>query len=98
VVIGSLPRFLLFRKRLIGLQGAETQLNGNQSARILCLGDEPLPLATRRALLEFAGRSVIGVSSVEEALQFAAEPIDLVISDHLLQRSLGTDVAAAANL
>jgi CheY-like chemotaxis protein len=74
-------------------------LNGNQSARILCLDDEPLPLATRRALLEFAGHSVIGVSSVEEALQIvAAEPIDLVISDHLVQGTLGTDVAAAANL
>jgi DNA-binding response OmpR family regulator len=82
------------RKRLDGLGGAESQLNSNQSARILCLDDDPLSLATRKALLELAGHGVIGISSAEEALQlFSSEHVDLVITDHLLSGTLGTHVA-----
>jgi CheY-like chemotaxis protein len=65
-------------------------------ARILCLDDEPVGLAIRATVLRYAGYDVFTASSPEEALQILADQqIDLVISDHLLRGTTGTQVAAS---
>ncbi len=65
-------------------------------ARILCLDDEAVGLAIRAAVLRSAGYNVFTASCAEDALQILADqPIDLVISDHLLQGTTGTQVAAS---
>ena len=66
------------------------------SARILCVDDEPVALAVRKMLLEHFGFQVFAATSGEEALHiFSTQPLDLVISDHMLQGTLGTKIAAS---
>ena len=66
------------------------------SARILCLDDEPVGLAIRATVLRQAGHTVYMASTAEEALQaLAGQNFDLVISDHMLRGTTGTQVAAA---
>jgi len=70
-------------------------MQGSQPARILCLDDDTLGLSVRKALLEYAGYSVLTADCPEQALEkFASEPVDLVITDHFLTGTLGTKVAA----
>ena len=65
-------------------------------ARILCLDDEAVGLAIRATVLRYAGYNVFTASFAEEALQILADQhIDLVISDHMLQGTTGTQVAAS---
>jgi CheY-like chemotaxis protein len=69
------------------------------NAGILCLDDEPVGLAIRAAVLRYAGYTVFAASSAEEALQVLThEHIDIVISDHLLRGTTGTQVAASMKL
>src|SRR5512133_21558 len=64
-------------------------------ARILCIDDEPAALRLRVQILERAGHSVVSATTVEEALKtFRASPFDLVVSDHVLGRGTGTQLAA----
>jgi CheY-like chemotaxis protein len=64
------------------------------AARVLCVDDEPIGLAVRKAVLEQAGYVVRTAISGDEALQiFGGERIDLVVSDHLLRGTTGTRVA-----
>jgi CheY-like chemotaxis protein len=66
------------------------------ATRILCLDDEVVGLAVRAAVLRYAGYNVFTASVAEEALQILAdEHIDLVISDHMLQGTTGTQVAVS---
>lgn len=69
-------------------------MSDREQARILCLDDERVGLAVRVAVLRHAGYTVLSATSAEEALQiFTDQPIDLVISDHLLRGTTGTQVA-----
>jgi len=66
------------------------------NATILCLDDEAVGLAIRAMVLRFAGYTVFGAASAEEALQILANhQIDLVINDYLLRGTTGTQVAAS---
>src|ERR1700694_122331 len=60
---------------------------------ILCVDDEPTPLSLRKRLLENAGYKVVPAANAASALQlFESQPIDLVISDHLLPDLTGADL------
>jgi len=63
-------------------------------ARILCVDDEPAALRLRAQILEHAGHSVSTATTGGEALKkFRAEDFDLVVSDHVLGRGTGTQLA-----
>ncbi len=62
---------------------------------ILCLNDDETALMIRELVLESKGYDVISTTHAQEALELVgSRPIDLVIADHLLRDSVGTDVAA----
>ena len=63
-------------------------------ALILAVDDESSGLYFRKLILEHAGHTVLSSTGVEEALSlFHANPIDLVVTDHLLGRQTGNDMA-----
>jgi len=63
-------------------------------AVILCVDDEKNPLTLRKLVLERCGYRVLTAASAEEALTvFAANHIDLVISDYLMPGVVGTELA-----
>jgi DNA-binding response OmpR family regulator len=60
---------------------------------ILCVDDEPAALTLRKCLLENAGYRVVPAEDAASAfLLFKSQPIDLVISDHLLPDLKGADM------
>jgi CheY-like chemotaxis protein len=65
-------------------------------AVILCVDDDPMGLAARRMLLSIAGYEVLIAITGETALQmFRCQRVDLVIADHFLPDSTGTEIIAA---
>jgi len=69
------------------------------SARILLVDDNHLQSATRRAILEGAGREVCIAQQGQEALQQLSDPeispaIGLVITDHLMPVMSGPEFVA----
>jgi PAS domain S-box-containing protein len=63
-------------------------------ALILAVDDESSGLYFRKLILEHAGHTVLSTTGVEEALQlFRSNPVDLVVTDHLLGRQTGVDMA-----
>ena len=64
---------------------------------ILCVDDEEAALDLRRKVLEEAGYVVFTAATVSEALAFfkSRQPVDLVITDHLLPGATGHDLARA---
>ncbi len=61
---------------------------------ILAVDDENSGLFFRKLILEHAGFSVLSATGVDEALGvFNANAVDLVVTDHLLGRQVGTDMA-----
>ena len=63
-------------------------------ARILCIDDEPAALKLRAQILENAGHTIAMASSAPEGLgKFQMEHFDLVVSDHVLGRGTGTELA-----
>ncbi len=61
---------------------------------ILCIEDDPLPLAIRKKVLEQDGYNVIGVTTAAEALKALKEaPVCAIIADHMLQGTTGTELA-----
>ncbi len=63
-------------------------------ARILCIDDEPSALRLRAQILQHAGHSVETATTREEGLRkYQAEAFDLVVSDHVLGRGTGTQLA-----
>ena len=63
-------------------------------AVILCVDDEEAPLKLRRLVLEKAGYKVVTACSAAQALEIAdSRHIDLVLSDHLMPGSKGTELA-----
>jgi CheY-like chemotaxis protein len=66
--------------------------NGNPV--ILCIENNEVHLRLRQAVLEQNGYSVLGATTDIEALNTVrASPIALVISDHMLGKTAGTDLA-----
>src|SRR5690349_5728330 len=64
-------------------------------AVILCIDDQPACVRVRALVLESEGYCVLSASNAEEGLKlFRENPIDLVISDHLLSSMTGTQMAA----
>ncbi len=64
-------------------------------ARILCIDDERAALRLRAQILEHAGYEVATATTGDEALKiFRADHFDLVVSDHVLGRTTGTQLAA----
>ncbi len=64
-------------------------------ALILAVDDESSGLYFRKLILEHAGHTVLSSTGVEEALAlFRANPVDIVVTDHLLGRQTGNDMAA----
>jgi CheY-like chemotaxis protein len=63
-------------------------------ALILAVDDESSGLYFRKLILEHAGHTVLSTTGVQEALSlFRDNPVDLVVTDHLLGRHTGTDMA-----
>lgn len=61
---------------------------------ILAVDDEQSGLYFRKLILEHAGYSVVTSTRVDEALElYRTRPVDLVLTDHLLGRQVGTDMA-----
>ena len=61
---------------------------------VLCVDDEEIPLLLRKLVLEKAGYDVVTASSVLRALEIvSSRHIDLVLSDHLMPGSTGTELA-----
>ena len=64
-------------------------------ALILAVDDESSGLHFRKLILEHAGHSVLSCTGVDEALTlFRTNPVDIVVTDHLLGRQTGNDMAA----
>jgi two-component system CheB/CheR fusion protein len=62
---------------------------------ILCVDDEPDALYFRKLILEGQGYTVLTATSASEGLEnFRNNHIDLVVTDHLLGRDTGTQMAA----
>ena len=63
-------------------------------ALILAVDDESSGLYFRKLILEHAGHTVLSCTRVEEALSlFRSNPVDIVVTDHLLGRQTGNDMA-----
>jgi CheY-like chemotaxis protein len=61
---------------------------------VLCVDDEEIPLTLRKLVLEKAGYDVVTASSAAKALEMVSSGhIDLVLSDHLMPGSTGTELA-----
>jgi len=62
---------------------------------ILCIDDEELALSVRKMVLESAGYVVLTAANATQGLEvFKANYVDLVISDHLLPPTTGSDFVA----
>jgi CheY-like chemotaxis protein len=65
-----------------------------ESALILCVDDDRSSLELRKALLETNGFAVMATTSASQALKlFRANPVNLVVADHLLSNSTGVELA-----
>ena len=63
---------------------------------LLCVDDNLAALQMRKLVLEQAGYTVLAASDSPTAMQlFSLSAVDLVISDHFLQGTTGTQLAAA---
>ncbi len=63
-------------------------------ALILAVDDESSGLYFRKLILEHAGHTVLSSTGVDEALSlFHSNPVDIVVTDHLLGRQTGNDMA-----
>ncbi len=63
---------------------------------ILCVDDDATGLRLRQLILEAKGYKAHLATSVQQGMEiFQSTPVDLVITDHLLGRAAGTDMAAS---
>jgi PAS domain S-box-containing protein len=63
---------------------------------ILCVDDDSTGLRFRQLILEEKGYKVILATSAQQGVEvFQSNPVDLVVSDHLMGRATGTEMAAA---
>jgi CheY-like chemotaxis protein len=62
----------------------------------LCVDDNQTALQVRKLVLESTGYSVLAASDFATAMElFSSSAVDLVLSDHVLEDSTGTELAAA---
>jgi PAS domain S-box-containing protein len=71
---------------------------GNRSAVILFVDDDPLIAMSTTEMLEDLGHRVIGASSGQHALDVirSEQPIDLLVTDHVMPGMTGLELAAAS--
>jgi CheY-like chemotaxis protein len=86
------------RYRLESLRAPTIRMSGFEVKKdpfvVLCLDDERGALAVRSLLLQSAGYVVLSANNAEEALRlFRNSHIDLVLSDHVLKGTSGSEVA-----
>jgi len=63
---------------------------------ILCVDDDATGLHFRQLILEEKGYKVLLATSAQQGMEvFQSNPVDLVVSDHLMGRAMGTEMAAA---
>jgi len=63
---------------------------------ILCVDDDATGLRFRQLILEAKGYRVLLATSAEQGMEvFRSNPVDLVLTDHLMARTMGTEMAAA---
>jgi CheY-like chemotaxis protein len=61
---------------------------------VLCVDDEPTQLYTRALVLQFAGYRVLTAGTALAALDlFGKNQVDLVLADHLIPGTTGTQLA-----
>jgi len=61
---------------------------------ILCIEDNKMYLRLRKAVLEEAGYAVLSATNETEAIEVLSEaPVCLVLSDHMLRGTTGTELA-----
>ena len=61
---------------------------------ILAVDDEQSGLYFRKLIFEHAGYTVLSAATVQDALElFRSNPVDLVVTDHLLGQEMGTEMA-----
>jgi len=66
---------------------------------ILAVDDEKSGLYFRKLILEHAGYSVLSATTTDEAMQlFRSNPVDIVITDHLLGRKTGMEMSREMKL
>ena len=67
-----------------------------RSSIILCVDDDATGLRFRQLILEAKGYRILLATSAEEGMDvFRSNPVDLVVTDHLMARTMGTEMAAA---
>ena len=65
-----------------------------ETASILCVDDEELPLTLRKLVLELEGYQVITARSAPDALRALGDhPVDLVLTDQVMPEGTGTELA-----
>jgi CheY-like chemotaxis protein len=70
-------------------------MNVGKKPRILCMNREEAALMIRKLVLESYGYEILTATHAQEALRIIrSQSIDLVIADHFLRDTVGTDVAA----
>jgi CheY-like chemotaxis protein len=61
---------------------------------VLCIDDGEIALRVRKLLLDSAGYKVLTATSAEDGLNvFKQNPVELVIADHYLSATTGTEIA-----
>jgi PAS domain S-box-containing protein len=72
--------------------------NVNRSAVILFVDDDPLIAMSTTEMLEDLGHQVIGANSARHALDIikSGQPIDLMMTDHVMPGMTGIELAAAS--
>lgn len=78
---------------LIGRYG--TGRMAQTTSTILCIEDDPNALEIRALLLRSVGYGVLSASDSEQAMRlFETEDVELVLSDHFLGESNGSELAS----
>ena len=70
----------------------------NRLSEVLLVDDNPLQLKVREAVLQKAGFRVLSATTAEDALALLhalADRIGVVVTDHLMPRSSGSDLVRA---
>jgi CheY-like chemotaxis protein len=88
----------------VATQAPEAEASGpvvrqaGRSAIILFVDDDPLIAMSTTEMLEDLGHRVIGVSSALHALDIirSEQPIDLLVTDHMMPSMTGVELAAAS--
>lgn len=86
--------------RLPGVGGPKwVTMSAVQSRTVLCVDDEAAALSLRASILEAEGFTVLTAINADQGLSaFRSNNVDVVVSDHLLGRQTGTQMAREMKL